>query len=279
MEKEELAGLGTLLSTKIASALEAGDTERALGLCAGLSKEFVLVHKGLRQVLELLLPFVEETFRHGQARLATDIEEAVRAGEAARALELLEIKRRQHLVVHDLFLHFWTQLMGWALEFFGDEKLYEMHRSLAEALRPAFERWESMAVEDFVRASAFLLKSHMGQLTVEEDEEKFTLRQDPCGSGGRMLRQGAYDPPRSYKRIPKAQPMTFQRKNFPIYCSHCAVWNNITAIEWFGHPQWVHQPPQGPQDPCIIYIYKNPKDIPEAHYRLLGQHKRPSGGR
>ncbi|MBI3966076.1 MAG: hypothetical protein HY329_10615 [Chloroflexi bacterium] len=273
MERKELDRLGLRLEDEIQAALGAGDRQRALELTSGLAKEYVLMHKGLRQVLELLLPWVEQTFRNGQTALATEITQAIEAGDQEQATSLLERRTEQHRDVHDIVLRFWTELMGYVYRQHGDAQLYAMHQHLADQLRPAFDKWEGLPVGEFVRQSAFLLKSHLGNLTVTEDDEKFTLRQDPCGSGGRLLRAGEYEGPRPLARVEAAQPITFGRPGFQIYCSHCAVWNNLATIDWYGHPQWVHTPPERPDDPCIIHIYKQAASIPAEHYERLGRKK------
>ena len=95
-----------------------------------------------------------------------------------------------------------------------------------------------------------------------------------CRELGYRWRDGLLDPPISrYPRVCKAQPMTFNRPDFSSYCAHCAVWNSILPIEWYGHAQWVHTPPQKPEDPCVFHIYKDPRDIPSEYYRLFGKEK------
>jgi len=157
---------------------------------------------------------------------------------------------------------------------YGDKALEGVLRYTGEMQKKGFIAWENMPVEDFVRVTAHLLKTHMGKMKVLEDDEKFTFIHDPCGSGGRLMRERAYDAPKDYYKVKKAQPQSFSKQNFPCYCSHCAVWNNIQAIEWFGHPQWVHEAPNSPDAPCIFYIYKDPKKIPEKYFKQVGKEKK-----
>ena len=273
MDPTELHRLGQRARERIESALARGDREEALAACAALPKEYVLVHKGLRRVLEYAMEYIEGAFREEQARVAERIVEAVRADDVASAKALLEERDRQHAVIHDQFIAIKAGFYDYVGKLFGGRRLEAILRHTGERQRDGFERWEAMAVEDFVRASAHLLASHMGAVRVTEDEDKFTIEQDPCGSGGRLMRDGAYDGANGLHRVAAAQPMTFGKGDFPSYCAHCAIWNNVQCIEWFGHPQWCIDHPATPAEPCRIHIYKDPRRIPERYYRQVGKQR------
>jgi hypothetical protein len=273
MDVQELSQLGQRVRQRLEAALEAGDRDQALQACEALVKEYVLVHKGLRRVIEYAMEYIEQVFREEQESIAQQIAGAVRAGDAVRARALLDTRDRQHQVIHDQFIAIKAGFYSYAGTVFGDRRLEEILRHTGERQRQGFERWEQMPVEDFVRASAHLLKTHMGNVTVTEDAEKFTIVQDPCGSGGRLMREGAYDGKAGLCKVGAAQPMTFGKSDFPSYCAHCAVWNNIQCIEWFGHPQWSIDHPATPADPCRIHIYKDPKRIPDRYYEQVGKQR------
>ncbi len=107
------------------------------------------------------------------------------------------------------------------------------------------------------------------------DEEKFTITMTPCGSGGKLVLEGGYKPPRNLARVKKAQPQTFGKENFPVYCTHCAF-QEIVPIEVLGHPIFITDPPDADkigEIPCSVYIYKDPKNIPEEFYERIGKKK------
>jgi hypothetical protein len=269
MEVGELKELGQRARQRLEAALAAGDLEEARLACASLAKEYVLIHKGLRKVLAYEMEYIERIFRVEQAALAARITTAVEAGKDGEARELLRERDRQHQIIHDQFIDIMAGFHTYVGKVFGDQRLEGLFRHAGERQRQGFEKWESLLAEDFVRASADLLKSHMGNVTVTEDDEKFTITQDPCGSGGRLMREGAYDGPDGLYRIEAAQAMTFGKPDFPSYCAHCAVWNNIQCIEWFGYPQWSIDHPATPAGPCRIHIYKSPKKIPARYYEQV----------
>ena len=275
MQDAELRDLGRLPSHKLREALESGDFERALALTEQLPKEYVLMHKGLRIVVEILLAYNEAVFRREQAKITEEIQQAIRARDAQRALELLDRKHRQHLQIHDAQLAFKATSYAWAYDQFGDQALEDCHRHVASAHRAAFDQWEALPKEEFARITASLFALHSeGRVSVTEDPEKFTFTLNACGSGGVMLRKGLLDGPApTYPRVMMAQAQTFGREAFSSYCSHCAVWNSILPIEWYGHPHWVHSPPARNEDPCVFHIYKDPRDIPAEYYRSVGKEK------
>jgi hypothetical protein len=275
MDDKELSLLGQRVRQRLEAALDANDLDDARRACAALTKEYVLIHKGLRKVLEYAMEYIERAFRAEQATIAMRIADAVDAGEFDAARALLRERDRQHQVIHDQFVAMKAGFYSYVGKVFGDQRLEEILRHVGERQRQGFERWERLweceSVEAFVRASVDLLKTHMGNVSVSEDDEKFTITQDPCGSGGRLMREGAYDGPDGLYSVGKAQPMTFGKQDFPSYCAHCAVWNNIQCIEWFGHPQWAIDHPATPADPCRIHIYKDPERVPGHYYDQVGR--------
>jgi len=270
MDADELNRLGQRARQRLEAALQANDLDEARRACEALAKEYVLIHKGLRKVLEYAMEYIEHAFRVEQEAIASRIASALDAGDFERVRALLEARDRQHQIIHDQFIDTKAGFYSYVGQVFGDQRLEEILRHTGERQRQGFDRWERMEVEDFVRASVHLLKTHMGNVSVTEDDEKFTIVQDPCGSGGRLMREGAYDGPNGLYRITKPQPMTFRRSEFPSYCAHCAIWNNLQCIEWFGHPQWCIDHPATPTEPCRIHIYKNTRRIPERYYRQVG---------
>lgn len=273
MDAKEASVLGQRLRERLEAALDRNDLEEAERCCDALAKEYVLIHKGLRKVLEYAMEYVERAFREEQAGIAERITESVHARDAGRARALLRERDRQHQLIHDQFISIKAGFYSYIASTFGEERLAEILRHTGERQRQGFARWEDMPVEDFARASVHLLKTHMGTVRVTEDAEKFTITQDPCGSGGRLMREGAYDGRDALYRIGRPQAMTFGKADFPSYCAHCAVWNNMQCIEWFGHPQWCIDHPSGPDAPCCIHIYKDVHHIPERYYTQVGKQR------
>jgi hypothetical protein len=101
---------------------------------------------------------------------------------------------------------------------------------------------------------------------------------NPCGSGQRLWRNGAYRGPDAMGVTREAHDWSYGRKGFPLYCTHCSFMNEIQPIEWIGHPMYPSDPPDDyDRDPCTWYWYKDPADIPERHWSRYGLSKPAAG--
>ncbi len=209
---------------------------------------------------------LEETqawFQREQALLADEIVGAIERSDGTRALKLIDSKEAgQYLPLHDRLVRFMADSFGWVLKRFGPDGLLRFHLATAEGQRSGFEKWEGLPAADFARTTAFLLKQHMGHVAVTEDDDKFTIDQAPCGSGGRLLLNGAYSGADCLPFVEIEGPLTFGQPRIPVYCSHCAIWNGAATLRWFGRAQWVFEQPARPDGGCRLHIYKRPDDAP-----------------
>jgi hypothetical protein len=218
-----------------------------------------------------LLAAGEELFAREQARLAREVVAALDAGDAAAARRLIDAKESgQYVPLHDRIIRFMAEAFAWALAHGGPAELLRVHRETAEGQRDGFERWERLSAADFARATAFLLKQHMGAVRVSEDAEKFTVEQTPCGSGGRLRLLGAYAGPGALPIVDTPGPLTGGEPSLPVYCTHCPVWNGLAPLQWFGRPHWVFDRPSRPDGSCTLHIYKRRDGAPADYARRLG---------
>ncbi len=218
-----------------------------------------------------LLAEAEDLFTQEQERLARGAVRAIEAGDAQGARALIDQKERgQYLPLHDRLIRLMAEIFGYVLEQFGPAELYRFHRATAEGQRQGFEKWERLTPVEFAQATAFLLKQHMGELEVREDDEKFTIVQAPCGSGGRLRLAGAYSGPEALPFVNGPGPLTLGQERFPVYCSHCPLWNSVAPVEWFGRPHWVFDNPSRPDGSCTLHVYKRRDGVPAAYFRDLG---------
>ena len=112
---------------------------------------------------------------------------------------------------------------------------------------------------------------HPGSFTISEDDEKVTFTMNPCGSGQRLVLNGAYEGLPDGGRTREAHDWSYGRKGFPLYCTHCTFMNESMPIQWSGYPLYPSDPPQDyAKDPCTWYWYKDPDAIPERHWRRYG---------
>jgi hypothetical protein len=219
-----------------------------------------------------LLEAGETLFAREQARLAREVVAAIDAGDAATARRLVDVKERdQYVPLHDRMIRFMADTFAWVLLHGGPGELLRFHLATAEGQRQGFEKWERMPAEEFARATAFLLRQHMGEVEVREDAEKFTVEQRPCGSGGRLRVAGAYTGPGALPFVEEPGALTLGEPRMPVYCSHCPVWNGLAPIQWFGRPHWVFDRPARADGSCTLHVYKRRDGAPAGYARRLGR--------
>lgn len=223
-----------------------------------------------------LLQAAEELFVREQARLGREVLAAIDGGDATTAGRLVDQKeRRQYVPLHDRMIRFMADVFAWVLTHGGADELRRFHLETAEGQREGFEKWDRLPAADFARATAFLLKQHMGELTVREDAERFTIEQRLCGSGGRLHAGGAYAGPGALPFVQTPGPLTLGEPRMPVYCSHCPVWNGLAPLRWFGRPHWIFDRPARPDGSCTLHVYKRRDGAPADYARRLSTGERP----
>lgn len=212
----------------------------------------------------------QERFAIDQARRADEIVQLLADGPTQSALALLDAKDQAYIALHDPLVRFMADSFAWVFRHFGKQALLDFHLATAEGQRTGFEKWEQMPAAEFAATTAFLLKQHMGQVEVDEDEHRFTIRQSPCGSGGRLRLNGTYEEPESLPFVEGPDPLTFGEPRMPVYCTHCAIWNGTATLRWFGRAQWVFEKPSREDGGCTLHIYKRREDTPSDYARSVG---------
>ena len=207
--------------------------------------------------------------------------EALENGDTEKAKYWIQKNEETKYAFHDLYMHWVSDLLGKIYDRLGLKEYMEILKSTVKHwAEPYYHKKkdliDSEGLKSFINLNADLWRQHCGEFTVEEDDEKITFKHYPCGSGGRLINEGAFDGESGYRRIKEAGPHTWGKENIPIYCTHCPQAHQILAIEDLGkgHQLWVHDYdapfPQKPGDPCIHHIYKDPDKIPEKYYEYIG---------
>jgi hypothetical protein len=228
--------------------------------------------------------FSKEKLEEMQKQFLDLVLEALERGDIETAKYWVKRHRSQQHWFFDSYLHGCTALGTYIYKHMGEEAIFEaMTQAVkffaegAATLRKNVSGGDSggdEGVKAYVECIADLWRQHYGEWTIEEDDEKFTFTQDPCGSGGRLIDMGAYEGPYGYAVIKNAHPITWGEKNIPLYCLHCSIANEIIPliISGEGSQIWIHDTPcaRKPGDKCVHFIYKDPKKIPEKYYKRLG---------
>lgn len=220
--------------------------------------------------VERVLGEGESRFNREQTQLADAIVQAISSGDVPRAQALIDVKeRRQYVPLHDRLVRFMADAFGWVYARYGADELMRFHLATADGQRRGFEKWDQLDAHQFAHITAFLLKQHMGRVAVSEDDDKFTIEQTPCGSGGRLRLSGAYDGADALPIVDEVGPLTLGQPSLPVYCTHCPVWNTVATIQWFGRPHWVFENASRMNGSCTLHIYKRRDGAPTEYINRL----------
>ncbi|MDJ0851765.1 MAG: hypothetical protein QNK04_25590 [Myxococcota bacterium] len=294
---EEELRVGSLRSVDaLAEALAAGDTGAAVGFCRRLRRDVLSMkasydawETSLRETIKERAGAAAEAeavraledpevapercadFADAGERWraeAREIENAVRTGDSAVALERARALHDEALRCHDRGMSRVTALLSWIAEHEGPDAV----KAALEAAM-ASDLLGDASFQERAEALMHFTRVHLQPFELREDDEKLTFLCPVCPSGGRLLREGHYEAPRSGARIRGARPLTWGRSELPVYCCHEPVMERA-SIRSTGAPLFVVDPSDHlGEEPCRTHLYKDPADIPERFYRRLGLQK------
>jgi hypothetical protein len=138
----------------------------------------------------------------------------------------------------------------------GRALLLDFHLRVAAAQRAGMDAWERGGSRHLAAAFAALLVQHLGQLKVVEKPDRYVVNQALCGSGGRLIRDGAYRGHRALPIVPGPNRLTGGQRSLPVYCTHCPAWNIVAPQNWYGHPHVVLEDAARPDGSCTLTIPK-----------------------
>lgn len=200
--------------------------------------------------------------------------EALESGNKEQTRALILRLYQESLSVHDSYAKTKAATLSHIYRTYGVDALESALRgTYNNFFGPIADHFESLDFRGQVEMFVNLNRGHFHPMNIVEDDEKVTITLKPCGGGQRLVTGGAYEPPLSFAKVEESHPITFGKKQFPIYCCHeCAF--DMLAIERIGHPPFVIFPGETVgKDTCKVCIYKNPEDIPEEVYTRVGKKK------
>jgi hypothetical protein len=215
--------------------------------------------------------------------------EAIDRGDLEEARALCEAMKHEWRYLHDLMVGGIAGLISFIHERIGEDAVEDAWSwSNERGWRRDVETISQMDRKQIVYALAATWRAHSGSgtgphpgaFTIAEDDEKITFTMNPCGSGQRLWRMGAYEGEAGFKVTERGHDWSYGREGFPLYCTHCSFMNESQPIRWIGYPVYPSDPPEDfDRDPCTWYWYKDPADIPARHWERYGMRKeRPAAG-
>ena len=209
--------------------------------------------------------------------------------EDAKALARYTVGEGKGL--HDLFCDWIWDLLTHIAKRHGEQEMYETLRETQGTwmLKRTWKAFLGMSITQRVQFSAEMMRAHHsgpqqdGGIEVLEEADRYVIKIDPCGSGGRMRRGDPVDgtssrlgPPYNFGTTSKGYDWSWGKQDVPYYCVHCCV-NEMMPMEWGGHPLWVTGYDPDASKPCAWYVYKTAEAIPQEVYTRVGR-KKPAPG-
>jgi hypothetical protein len=216
------------------------------------------------------------------------LREMVRRGDdKEKILGFIDYIQDESKWLHDLYCDWCYADMDYVAKTFGEEELPKMLRHVREILMKASYRSQGkIELMDNIRLFAEAMRVHRsgvgerGNIKIWEEEDRYVMEFDPCGSGGRQRRVGEIDgilprtgEPFNMGCTSKAYDWSWQKKGVPYYCLHCCIWHEVMMIEQAGFPARITDYQDDPNQPCRWYFYKDPKNVPEEYYIRVGLKK------
>ncbi len=206
---------------------------------------------------------------------------ALDRGEIDEAKRIVEYARLEWQVVHDMYVNWSWAFFTYISETYGEAELEKAFRGvLGSYYRARYDKVMAADVETQLQLTVEGLRGHLmgpgrqGDIEITEEADRYKLTLAPCGSGGvaRQRVEGGQEPrPELFGFSRDAHAWTWGRQNVCLYCAHCAMVNEVMAIEHYGHPMRVTEYPEDAASPCVWYIYKDPKKIPAEYYERVGK--------
>jgi len=193
------------------------------------------------------------------------VREAMRAGRTDEALDFIEYGCAESKAIHDASISIIDDAVTYFARF-GEEEIPKLFR---QSFYPLVKDWMSVTpgIEETLHRCAEFQRSHFSDFTIVEEPDRYVVRCDPCGSGGRLRRT------KSIGTTKKAYPWSWSKSGIPYYCTHCCVAWEIIPTELWGYPIRINLVTDRPEDPCVHLFYKKPELIPEEYFTQIGMTK------
>jgi hypothetical protein len=229
-----------------------------------------------------------------------EFETACDRGDATAAHLALEGSRSAWRRTHDRACDLVYGLLDICARFLGEERIGEVWDHLMEPIYPSRDRYDparapwAESVESLVVDAATSLRGHLsgpdrlGEVELEEEDDRWVLRFDPCGSGGRTYRPDADEgtpprmvPPYNYAVTKRKYDWAWNTEGVCLYCVHCCQLQERAPIRRFGYPLRIVDPPVWPggaERKCTWSVYKDPSLVPDEAFRRVGAERPPRPG-
>lgn len=257
---------------------------------------------GILEELRLLVnqPYGSERFneeREWAKLLALKAEiHRILESEPQQAVEKMNVLREKWRSIHDRQADIVSGLMTVLSRRFGEEEVHVLYRDYLTPMHfewrykhfnPRVNPWQdTLPLNLYLSIEA--MRGHLcgparqGDVELKEENDRWVISFDPCGSGLRGMRGETAEGTGSRMEAPYHFAVTeeehdwaWNKKGICYYCAHCCEVLEKKPVQEYGYPVRVVDAPQYPDTSakCRWYIYKDPDAVPEEYYNRIGEKK------
>lgn len=300
MRMDDIDTLGVSTYSLLEGAIHAGRPDEALALSEYYLRELRIMHDILMTWGQDIVRFMIARDSGSNAAVAKvlsgaickawwefefglgplrALQAAIRAGNVAAAEHALERLWLEFKIPHDVLVAWINEMLNYLSEKTEQavlDSILETHQSI---WGDRYATWDAMTPWEKVALTVEGMRGHLsgasrkGDVIVREEDDRYVIAFDPCGTGG-VLRRGDPETRRPAYRTSgvnrEAHDWTWGKVGVHWYCSHCAI-----AMEWLpgrrrGHPLRPLDHTLDHQAPCVWYVYKDEAKTRAYHYPRTG---------
>lgn len=301
IRQDDLPDLGLPTPAAIAKALEEGARAQALELCAYHAEEIRLLHVNsfipwMKVMVEYLFERDGVSHLNAMMRVPNDdlftfhLEMIARRSAAACeaiglnldeiALTQVGVVRELGKLLNDLAARWAQDLLTVASRRWGEPEVERIQWACYERIwRPRSATFMALSPYEQLCLNAEAMRAHFGgptrhgEFTVLEEEDRYAMKFDPCGSGG-VIRRGDAEtgaPPMETDGLTTAPAdWNWNKTGVHYYCTHCTVFmEKFPAVDW-GAPVRPLDHVMDHGQPCTWFVYKDLARIRPEHFGRIG---------
>ena len=198
------------------------------------------------------------------------VERLVESGHWRQARETVSAARSEHHSAHDGYRNSVARVLSLILTEWGQAAVEEFRE--AHGAWPDFQPLCDESFRAQVEIVAGVNHMHLSSFRLIEDSSKVTLLYEPCGSGARLINDGAYYGTREHPLTLMREPSksTFGEKDFPVYCNHCSEMTGTILANGgscFLVEGWTTDHRYGG---CRMHVFKSWSDVPDEFFHRTG---------
>jgi len=234
--------------------------------------------------LELLLRVPSGDLLHAFEGLArqhhTDARLHLIAEEAEPALRAVDAMRFAFKTLNDVVVKWIQDVLTVLADNFGeDEPTRAMRPAYDQIWRERYRHWDDLSAHEQLALSSEGMRAHFGgptrrgEFRVLDEEDRYTMYFDPCGTGGVLRRGDSETGSAPYattgvNTVPRQD--TWGKTGVHWYCTHCSLYMELFPALEGGNPLRPLSHNIDHEKPCVWHVYKDKNRIREEHYRAIG---------